>query len=69
MINISSGLLAAAQATQIVGETFPSERVPGATVLIQRRAHGVVRLRRCTTLVIRSLSSLDSCHSALEFSS
>ncbi|KAF8521085.1 Aldehyde/histidinol dehydrogenase [Hysterangium stoloniferum] len=33
---------AAAQVAQIVGETFPSGRVPGATVIIQKRAYGVI---------------------------
>lgn len=33
---------AAAKSIQIVGETFPSGRVPGATVIVQRRAYGVV---------------------------
>jgi hypothetical protein len=33
---------AAALATQVKGTTFPSSTVPGAQVIVQRRAHGVV---------------------------
>ncbi|KAF8583491.1 aldehyde dehydrogenase [Ramaria rubella] len=33
---------AAAQITRIMGETFPSGRVPGANVIVQKRPYGVV---------------------------
>ena len=33
---------AAGLATQVKGTTFPSSSVPGAHIIVQRRAHGVV---------------------------
>lgn len=52
---ITERYAAAAQAAQIVGETFPSGRVPGATVIVQKRPYGVVSLATSILVIGHSI--------------